>query len=231
MPHLTQDKATRLMLRTCDPPRIRIADNLLDLDEAKPAADAMFAILQTDYQWSFPSADKHLATWHDDRDKSRCTRSANEDEKLYQQRLERWTAWPIYKTDQQFQWLRCAIITSNALHYLQQCHDKGLTLDVKCTQGYRYEFIPEEFFEYIWICLNQGYGTQQWKSPPWNSLLSREAGGAVLAVSAQKLLAGVVDQWEQGKDLSTQYPLITLEDLLPTPYHKEYITVERAANK
>ncbi|KAI8404518.1 hypothetical protein FOFC_16013 [Fusarium oxysporum] len=85
MPHLTQDKATRLMLRTCDPPRIRIADNLLDLDEAKPAADAMFAILQTDYQWSFPSADKHLATWHDDRDKSRCTRSANEDEKLYQQ--------------------------------------------------------------------------------------------------------------------------------------------------
>ncbi|EXK78850.1 hypothetical protein FOQG_16494 [Fusarium oxysporum f. sp. raphani 54005] len=39
------------MLRTCDPPYIRIADNLLYLDEeANPAADAIYAILQTDYE-------------------------------------------------------------------------------------------------------------------------------------------------------------------------------------
>ncbi|RYC78501.1 hypothetical protein BFJ63_vAg18625 [Fusarium oxysporum f. sp. narcissi] len=39
------------MLRTCDPPYIRIADNLLYLDEeANPAADAIYAIFQTDYE-------------------------------------------------------------------------------------------------------------------------------------------------------------------------------------
>lgn len=230
MPLLTQKKATQLMLRTCDPPPyMRVADTLLDLDEeAKPTADAMYTILKDDYKWNWPVAAKHLAAWQDDRDESERIRDPKEEtEEEYQERLKVWIAWPRKNNNTQFQWLRCAIITSNAFDYLHQCYDQELALRGISEQGDKYNFRPKAFYEYIWICLNQGFGTRQWKSHPPKS----QASGALLAKAAQDLVANAVRRWEQGEDLGAQYPVMTLGDLLPSPYVIEAISVVRTKRK
>jgi hypothetical protein len=59
---MDQQKARQLMARTYERPCMRVTDYLLDLDEeAQPAADAMYKILEKDYIWNWPDQDKHFS--------------------------------------------------------------------------------------------------------------------------------------------------------------------------
>jgi hypothetical protein len=87
-------------------------------------------------------------------------------------------------------------------------------------------FQPRSFYEYIWICLNQGYGTRQWKaSPPMPS--DSKNDGAWFVQKAKDLLNGVVGNWEQGVDLGTLSPTLSLE-LVASPYDRELIAMVRS---
>ncbi|KAK3943413.1 hypothetical protein QBC46DRAFT_377746 [Diplogelasinospora grovesii] len=121
---MSQGKAQRLMLRTCDPPYMRVADVLLDLDtEANPAANAMYIILKDEYEWKWPDRNKHLMGWKDNREEF--VREVDEDDGIYRDRMRRWQRWPQLKSKRQEQWLRCAIITFRALDYLSTVTKKG----------------------------------------------------------------------------------------------------------
>lgn len=213
---MDQRTATELMLRTRDAPYMRVADSLLDLDaEAIPTANAMYAILQEHYQWRWPIEEKHLLSWQDHRGSYIRDPEQDGEENEKQERL--WKSWPRRKTRRQYEWLRCALVTSRALHYLWQCHEAGLVLRGKSKEGYYYAFDPKNFYQYFWICLCQGQGTRVWKVQPPTPPESDPNSGAWHASSAENILRQIVTNWEQGKDLNNMVPTLTLNDLLPAP--------------
>lgn len=191
---------------------IRVADTLLDLDdEAKPTADAMYESLKDDYKWAWPAQEKHLKAWKDDR--GGFPEDSEEDETEKQERRKRWEGSPRRKTAEQAEWLRCAILASHSLDYLQryEATEQRITRD----QFGRF-FSPESFYEYIWICLNQGLGTRVWKTSP---VLPSDT--ALFARKAVVLVRDAVKRWEHGTDLEKIFPVLTLDDMLPTPADME----------
>jgi hypothetical protein len=215
------------MLRTRDEPYMRVADYGLDLnDEAIPTANAMYTILQEHYKWSWPDEEKNLLSWQDHR--GSYIRDSEEDGEENGERERLWKSWPKRKTQKQYEWLRCASITSCALYHLQQCHEAGLVLSGKSKEGYYYAFDPKDFYQYFWICLCQGDGTQVWKAQPPTPPKPDPHSGAWYASSADNILHQIVADWEQGKDLEDMVPTLTLDDLLPAPKDIETISLIKA---
>jgi len=203
---------------------MRVADTLLDLDaEAIPAANAMYAILQKHYKWTWPQEEKHLLSWQDDRGPYIRDLEQEGEENEEQERL--WKSWPRRKTRKQYEWLRCALVTSRAVHYLRQCHEAGLVLRGKSEEGYYYAFDPKNFYQYFWICLHQGQGTHVWKIQPPTPLESGPSSGAWYVSSTEDIQGQIITDWEQGKDLEDMVPRLTLDDLLPAPKDKEIISL------
>jgi hypothetical protein len=93
----------------------------------------------------------------------------------------------------------------------------GLTLREELKEGYYYAFHPKSFYEYIWICLCQGYGTRTWKVQPPMPPQSEPNHGAWYTSTANKILCEIVAKWEQGHDLEAKFPILTLEDMFPAP--------------
>lgn len=187
---------------------IRVADTKLDLDdEAKPTADVMFEMLKDDYQLNvLPSKKGHLTAWKDDR--GGFEEDPGEDEADRQERRKRWERWPELKTAEQAEWLRCAILASHALVYLQQYEATTQPIGRKFGRF----FSPKDFYEYIWICLNQGHGTRVWKTSP-----NMPADTLLFAQHAFALVQDAVKCWEGGTDLGKIFPVLTLADMLPVP--------------
>lgn len=145
---MDEEKSRQLMSWTYDEsyerPYMRIADDLLDLDEeAQPVADAMYEILH-DRKWKWPDLGKHLSAWKDDR--GDCQKDPSEDDEEYRDRMERWRAWPKLKTARQAEWLRCAMVTSRVLGYLQQCR-RAVAGELSYTSSKQslFYFRPEKF--------------------------------------------------------------------------------------
>lgn len=126
---------------------MRVADDVLDLEEeARPTADAMYDILQIDYEWNWPSRDQHLAAWKDDR--GDCERDSSEDDEEYRYREEQWRAWPNVRTDLEVQWLRYAIVTSRALDYFRRYYAMTPTINNTLSRQSPYYFLPDKFKSY-----------------------------------------------------------------------------------
>lgn len=205
---------------------MRIADGILDPEEENATETAMYSILKDEFQWTWPDATKHLSSWKDDC--GELIKHEDENDKGFDDRAARWDNWPSLKTTQQAQWLRCATITSRALTYLQTCHTRGLKLTGTSPSGYRYDFMPQSFYEYIWICLSQGLGTSVWKTQPPMPSEQVEDKGMWFESNANRLVKETVEKWEQGNGLDSLIPRFTLDDLFPSPECLETIALVRA---
>ncbi|KAI0436671.1 hypothetical protein F4803DRAFT_556758 [Xylaria telfairii] len=212
-------KALELMTQTYGP-HMRVADTVLDLDkEANPTSNAMYRILQNKAEWTWPNEAKHLMAWNDDR--GECVQEQGESAEDYLYRAFWWHQWPNYRTGIQAQWLRCAMITSRALKYLYQYHTQGESLRIRSQAGLHPTYDSRRFYEYVWICLNQGYGTRVWKTePPMPSVTEQNVDFWFMA-TAQRLVDETVKAWEAGTDLDILIPIPTLRDLLPSPLNEE----------
>ncbi|KAH6653375.1 hypothetical protein BKA67DRAFT_519594 [Truncatella angustata] len=193
--------------------------------------DRMHALLEHDYQWRWPDNSHHLANWVDD--PSKCAKKSEEDTTTYAERDSRRNFVREFITNEQAQWLRCAVITSRALEYLQACRRQKLILQGLSPSGQDYSFEPRLFYQYIWICLNQGTGTRLWKSAPLMFLIpeTESDSGDLVVLTAQRLLEVTIRNWEQGMDLGSIFPTLSLDDVLPLPHDAEPQINDQGLNK
>lgn len=170
-----------------------------------------------------------MASWKDDR--GECIKDKDENGEEYNERATLWGRWPNLKTNKQAQWLRCAIITNRTLQYLQTCHTQGLNLKGTSPGGNSYAFIPQNFYEYLWICLSQGLGRRQWKKQPPMPSEHMQNKGIWFESNANRLVKGTVSKWEHGSDIGSIIPILTWDDLLPSPQIQEAKSLIKAKTK
>jgi hypothetical protein len=94
-----------------------------------------------------------------------------------------------------------------ALVFLQEEKRKGSIL---CGgMGLRsYYFSPQSFYEYMWMCFNQGLGYQFIKPPLAPTTLSDNERGYWYSESATKLSQEVIQKWHNGLSLEEQLECI-----------------------
>ncbi|KAI1198190.1 hypothetical protein F5X97DRAFT_323761 [Nemania serpens] len=224
---MSQPKVIQLLPSIND---MRIYDTAIDLDdEANTTANAMYSILQDEYEWAWPNETKHLMAWNDDR--GECAQGQEESDEDYQVRAVKWNNWPNLRTKWQAQWLRCAIITSRALRYLCQCRAQVEYLRICQRDGGEHTYRSQRCYKYVWICLNQGYGERVWKTKPPMPSETEQNVDLWFMSTAQHLVDKTVKAWEAGSDLDILIPILTLEDLFPSPADKEAIAVVSAKLK
>ncbi|KNG45668.1 hypothetical protein DDE82_008395 [Stemphylium lycopersici] len=147
-----------LMQLTVPPePYMRLDDTLLDYSEAHVTTKAMLALIESHYVWDWPSKSNHPALTEDDRDPEGRNKDPDEDDEEYADRMRKWEAWPNKRARNENGWLKCALITARVLDCLQRSSENGQSLIVRY-EGSRYYFSPKNFYEYTWMCLNQGHG-------------------------------------------------------------------------
>lgn len=205
------------LMQVTRPPRpfMRVADVLLNFEEAQSATEFMFQTIQDFYNWDWPSADRHLANRRiipDDKDDKRRQRDPDEDDEEYNGRMRRVEAWPGVEADKHCQWIQCAMITARALDYLQQAQDAGQSLSGKLGE-YRYHFDPLRFYDFMWICLHQGHSWRSWKTDPEKPSESELNAGAWYRTRSANIIQTVVEEWHRGAKLEDLVPVTTLRDL------------------
>ncbi|KAI1120991.1 hypothetical protein F5Y10DRAFT_272530 [Nemania abortiva] len=194
---------------------MRLDDVKLDLDEATRVADGMFGVIQHEYEWSWPDKEKHLNTWEHNR--GPCIKSSWESEKGFEDRKIRWDAAPEHITNEQAEWLRCALIASRAFEYLYLSRSEGYGLEKSVG------FSPKYFYEYVWLCLNQGYGPRVWKAEPPEPPEQEENPVLGSVIMARLLVDEIIRKWEEGVDMDDQVPILTFDDMFPAPADEELV--------
>ncbi|KAJ8129868.1 hypothetical protein O1611_g3759 [Lasiodiplodia mahajangana] len=208
-------KALRLFTVThTEETLMRVAHHGLEPEEATTAADAMYNVIQDEYEWSWPDQAKFLKKWKDDRPE--CVRDPERDtDEVFERRRMTWRAWPELKTRRQAEWIRCALIASCALDYLHKAQSAGgviKTDDRPPPNVYYASFDPAYFYQYVVICLTQGLGTALWKKQRPMPAKDEANPGAWFVETTRELVTKTIKEWEQGIDLEKEFPVMTLEE-------------------
>ncbi|EMD86742.1 hypothetical protein COCC4DRAFT_33199, partial [Bipolaris maydis ATCC 48331] len=200
---------------------MRLDDTLLDYSEAHDTTKAMLALIKGHYVWDWPSKSSHLTLTKDDRDPEGRKKHPDEDDEEYTDRMQMWEAWPNKQARNEKGWLKCALISARVLDCLQTSRENGQSLR-GTYKGSRYYFNPKIFYEYTWMCLNQGYGPHSWRQQPPKPETSETSLGSWYRNQALAKVKTVIARWNKGEKLGKIIPVITLDILLGrAPYIME----------
>jgi len=205
-------------------PFLRVVDTILDLEEAISITSEMYEVLAPirDFQWPDPT--KHLERCPYEPCKEDLLQYSGEGDEAYQERLKRLAARPEKSASRQASWLRCALIVITALDFARQEAPKR-ELEIS--------FISDRFYQYVWICLNQGLGVRVWKKQPplLPSHIIGYARAAWYAETASGIYNTVVLRWYEGKPLEEQLGGWNLRDHLTTEMEELKQRLETQLNK
>jgi hypothetical protein len=210
------------LLRLTVPPEpfMRLDDTLLSNEEAKATANAMYDLVKGCYKWKWACPKTHLANTTFEDDAEHRIQNPDEEKQDYIQRMQRLEAWPQKEADRHGQWLGYALITARALDYLQQQSVKRQRLCGK-SGDHHYYFNPKRFYEYTWMCLNQGHGWRSWKQSPELPEESMANPGTWYSKKAKTMVEDTIKLWNTGVKLECMFSVLVLNDLLPSPKDKE----------
>ena len=196
---LTSTIAERLLVLACpdknENPFLRLPYTRLKLDEAEVITDQLYGVLRNAIHLDSPDPQKYLPKHRYPSTDEDSAQSPDESHAEYKDRLQRLAQFPEKDASQQARWIRCAMIARVALSFLQNEATKGKVLGGTTKEGQHYYFHPKSFYEYVWICFNQGLGVRGWtKQPPRPpSAASESDEGGWYAEKASDLEKEIID--------------------------------------
>lgn len=128
--------------------------------------------------------------------------------------MERKAAAPGRIAETEANWLKNALIMTNALDCLQNLSAQGHTLSVRANGKWKY-YDNKVIYEYVWVCYNQGFGPRAWKKkPPMPPVRDR---GEWFRMKALALEKEITANWGNGVALEEMIELWTPAELLVGP--------------
>ncbi|KAJ6117957.1 hypothetical protein N7523_005708 [Penicillium sp. IBT 18751x] len=197
---------------------MRLADGLLEDDEAEALTTQMYELIRSTYTLKAPDQTNHRQALEKSLE-YRVTlreRDPSETDGGYRRRMDRVNAWPELSAAIEAKWIWRAQVVISAMKNLHEL-SRGDYLGLRETANL--SFSPEAFYEYSWICLREGHGVQAWNmygnSPPLPpsglSIQEKTEWFYNTAIACQK---NILTHWHNGETLESLSGAITLESLL-----------------
>ena len=184
-------------------PWMHLVDDFLDPEKATDLTNCLLSMLEPYATFIWLDSKSHLP--------HRCVpmniigqiQDPTEDNDQYREGLRLIDAAPQRQTDEEAEWLKCAIIVSAALSFMAKQGPHGNTRFSE--KGRLYYFNPGRFYNYMWICLHEGCGTSAWiiepPQPPED--LDDDQMADWYVKKAEAIVTQVRARWNQGMWLRT----------------------------
>jgi hypothetical protein len=195
------EPAKNILLRTRpngSTPWMRLPDWELDLENATDLTKYLLSNIEHHATFRWPDSISHRYSRYVPRNLTLRIQDPTEDNDQYRERLRLIDATPQRETDEEAAWLKCAIIVSAALSFMTEQERHGTTRFED--KGILYFFDPRKFYNYMWICLNQGQGTKAWeiKPPQPPKDLGNDEMANWYAGKAEAIVTEVRARWDEG---------------------------------
>ena len=202
---------TKQLLR----PRLRLYDCVTDITDVTAITTLFYEIIKDEFQWYWPDSESHMCNAAPPKDSEACRqRGPKEHDDAYRERLQLIDTRPQRNAQEQADWIRHATIVTNTLRFLSDKSSLGEIMKGD-HEGHRYAFNPKRLYEYMWMCLHQGFGPGAWRIQPDEP--PEDIKGRELTLwytqTAENTLERVRTKWEQGENLDAQFASPTIEEI------------------
>ncbi|KAB8212772.1 hypothetical protein BDV33DRAFT_186185 [Aspergillus novoparasiticus] len=214
----------KLVKPKSDGPFMRLADTLLEDEEAEEVTRQMYDIIRSSYTLEEPDHTSHRKALEESLE-YRVTlriRDPEETDEDYLNRMDRVNTWPARSTATEAKWIWRAQVVIRAMKF---AHENTIWDSAGVSREWVCRFRPKDFYEYSWICLREGQGVRAWnyygQPPPLppNELSTQEEAEWYYK-AAERDQGRILALWHEGQELQHISDQLALKDL-PAPATEE----------